>query len=265
MLANFHTHSVFCDGENTPEEIVRYAIDRKFDAIGFSGHGYTEFDLSYCMKDTEGYIESVNMLKDKYKAKIKIYLGVEEDSLSQVDRGLFDYIIGSSHYLQVCGKYYPIDISYDSLQNCIEAFGGDKIKLAEAYYSDFCRYIMLRKPDIVGHFDLITKFDELSPIFLYDDRYLKVADKYIEEALKEDIIFEVNTGAISRGLRTTPYPHERLLFSIYKHGGKIILSSDSHSVNTLDFYFEETKKMLRDIGFKYVYSFCDNAFVKYGI
>ena len=25
MLANYHTHTTFCDGKNTPEEIVRYA------------------------------------------------------------------------------------------------------------------------------------------------------------------------------------------------------------------------------------------------
>ena len=28
MLANFHTHSVFCDGKNTPEEIVKAAIQK---------------------------------------------------------------------------------------------------------------------------------------------------------------------------------------------------------------------------------------------
>lgn len=53
MLANFHTHSTFCDGKNTPEEIVLAALEKGFVSIGFSSHGYTPYDLRYCMKDTE--------------------------------------------------------------------------------------------------------------------------------------------------------------------------------------------------------------------
>ena len=63
MLANYHTHTSFCDGKNTPEEIVLYAIEKGFTSIGFSGHGYTPFDLRYCMKDTEGYIKEISRLK----------------------------------------------------------------------------------------------------------------------------------------------------------------------------------------------------------
>ena len=66
MLANYHTHTSFCDGKNTPEQIVLYAIEKGFTSIGFSGHGYTPFDLRYCMKDTAGYIEEISRLKDKY-------------------------------------------------------------------------------------------------------------------------------------------------------------------------------------------------------
>ena len=70
MLSNFHTHSVFCDGDNTLEEIVRASVEKGFSAIGFSGHGYTDYDLRYCMKNTDGYISEIKNLKEKYKDKI---------------------------------------------------------------------------------------------------------------------------------------------------------------------------------------------------
>ena len=54
MLSNLHTHSTFCDGVNTPEEIVKSAVERGFSSVGFSGHGYTDFDLCYCMKNPAG-------------------------------------------------------------------------------------------------------------------------------------------------------------------------------------------------------------------
>ena len=172
MIANFHTHTTFCDGKNTPEEIVLSAIDKGFSAIGFSGHGYTGFDLRYCMKNTDDYITEIIHLKKKYKKDISVYLGIEEDCFSLVDRNKFDYIIGSSHYFLINNQYYPIDSSYEHFQKCLKAFDYDVISLSENYYSEFCDYINNRKPDIIGHFDLITKFKELSDTFYFDNIFV---------------------------------------------------------------------------------------------
>lgn len=263
MISNLHTHSTYCDGENTPEEIVKSAIEKGFSSIGFSGHGYTDFDLRYCMNNTDSYIAEIKALKEKYNDEIQVYLGIEEDAFCYVNRGDFDYIIGSSHYFNIDGKYYPIDSDYDYFKECLKAYSGDIYTLANDYYSRFCDYINKRKPDIIGHFDLITKFDELDKsLFLEDEKYNKIAERYILEALKADSIFEVNTGAISRGYRTTPYPNENLLYIIKKEGGKLILSSDSHSTDTLDYGFCNAKKLLNDIGFEFVYTLYNNEFVK---
>ena len=41
---NYHTHTDFCDGQNTPEEMAEAAAKKGFPALGFSGHSYTDFD-----------------------------------------------------------------------------------------------------------------------------------------------------------------------------------------------------------------------------
>jgi len=262
MLTNYHTHTSFCDGSNTPEEIVLYAIDKGFLSIGFSGHAYTPYDLRYCMKNTEEYIDEIVRLKKKYGNQIQIYCGVEEDAFSFVKRSDFDYIIGSSHYFLVDGIYYPIDSDYEGFKKCLGVFDYDTTKLAKTYYETFVNYISKRKPDIVGHFDLITKFDEIDACrFLQNSEYMRLAEKYIKMAAEHDVIFEVNTGAIARGIRKTPYPQENLLYILKEKGCKVILSSDSHSVETLNFYFEETETLLRDIGFECVYEI-DNGILK---
>lgn len=262
MLANFHTHTTFCDGKNTPEEIILYAIDNGFDAIGFSGHGYTPFDFTYCMKDTEGYVANVTMLKEKYKGKIKIYLGIEEEKMHRINREAFDYMIGSSHYFCGNGKYYSIDNSYETFKECLEYFNNDELLLADTYYRTFCEYVEERKPDIVGHIDLITKYDETAePIFLNNDKYYKIAEKYISK-IADKFVFEINSGAISRGVRTTPYPDEKLLYVLKKNNGNMIISSDAHSMEALDFQFKEMKHILQDVGFNYVYVLTDEGFKK---
>ena len=266
MIANFHTHTTFCDGKNTPEEIVLTAIEKGFYAIGFSGHGYTDFDLRYCMKDWNGYIKEIMRLKEKYKKDIQIYLGAEEDAFRFVDRSELDYIIGSSHYMLIDGQYYPMDSTYEYFMKCLELYNYDAMRLSEDYYRTFCEYINVRKPNIIGHFDYVTKYAEKdTSLLLPKEKYNKIAEKYITEAAKSGSIFEVNTGAIARGLRTTPYPNENLLYVLKKLDAQLILSSDSHKAETLDFGFEEAKKYLKEIGFTHLMTLQDGSFVKYSI
>lgn len=265
-MYSFHIHSTFCDGKNTPEEIVLAALERGFSSIGFSGHGYTGFDVRYCMQDTAGYVSEIRRLKEKYKSKIQVYLGIEEDMFAQADRSQFDYIIGSSHYFYKDNQYFPIDSDYGYFQQCLELFQYDTEALAENYFRAFCNYISTRKPDIIGHFDLITKFEEAHPsLFLQNPQYNKIAEMYIKNAAENNCIFEINTGAMSRGLRTTPYPSENLLRVLKGMDVRIILSSDSHDVETLDFGFDEAKRYLRDIGFCYAWALVDSEFKKYSL
>ena len=67
ILADFHTHTTYCDGKNTPEEMVRAAIAKGMTKIGFSGHSHTAFDESYCMstEGTEAYRQEIAALKEK--------------------------------------------------------------------------------------------------------------------------------------------------------------------------------------------------------
>lgn len=266
MITNFHTHTTFCDGKSTAEEVVRSAIAKGFTALGFSGHGMTGFDSGYCIKDVDAYRAEILRLKRIYGDQIQIYLGAEEDCLEPVDRSQYEYIIGSSHYVQVGDKIWSVDSKRETFQQLLGVFGGDPAKLAEAYYSRFCAYIRERKPDIIGHFDLITKFSEVdAPNLLEDTAYLAVAEKYIAEAAKSGCIFEVNTGAIARGLRTTPYPCAQLLHTLKKLDAKLILSSDSHHADTLDCAFTETKALLREIGYRKLMTLNQGEIVEYDL
>ncbi|MBR5869016.1 MAG: histidinol-phosphatase [Clostridia bacterium] len=266
MLSNFHTHTVFCDGSSTAEEVVLSAIRKGFDTLGFSGHGHTPFDSSYCMQDTAGYLRTVRDLARQYKDKLQIFAGVEEDAEYDLNRSDYDYLLGSSHYLRKNGVRYPIDSNPECFQTCLEVFDNDVLALAENYYSFFVDYILRRKPDIIGHFDLITKFDEMAdPIFLQNPDYNRLAVAAIEKAAGSGCVFEVNTGAISRGYRTTPYPSQPLLSALLKVDARVVLCSDSHHADTIDFAFDDAKSLLREVGFRKVWTFDGEGFVPYEI
>ena len=110
MLSSYHTHSTFSDGKSTLEEMVQAAIAQGCQEIGFSDHAPMIFDCEWSIKaeKLERYKKEVTALKEKYKDKIKIYLGIEQDYFSVPAEG-YDYIIGSVHYVLKDGEYLPND------------------------------------------------------------------------------------------------------------------------------------------------------------
>ena len=96
------------------------------------------------------------------------------------------------------------------------------------------------KCDIIGHFDLVTKFIEQEPAFdVHHPRYIRAWQQAADTLLKTGKPFEINTGAMSRGYRTEPYPSREIRDYLRARGGKLILSSDSHRKETIAYRFED--------------------------
>lgn len=244
---DLHCHTVLCDGKNTAEEMVLAAIERGLTTIGISEHGYTAFDHSYCLSlgKTEEYKAEMRRLKEKYSKKIEVLMGIELDALSDLDTSDYDYVIGSAHYVKCGEKYLPVDLSASKFEQiCREYFDSDYYAFAEEYYRTVAS-LASRQIDVVGHIDLITKFNEGNRLFdMEAPRYLKAARSAIDTLLPLNLPFEINTGAISRGYRTEPYPAKSLRDYIKQKGGTLILSSDAHAKENLCYKFEEFESLI---------------------
>lgn len=241
--SNFHTHTSFCDGNDTPEELIKKALEKGCKKIGFSGHSYTAFDESYCMsrEGTELYKKEIRALKEKYSGQIEILLGVEQDYFSKEDTSEYDYVIGSVHYVKKDGLFFPIDLDKESFVKTVnEHYGGDFYALSEDYYALLSEIYEKTKCDIIGHFDLVTKYNEKNNLFdTRNERYINAAYKAIDALCGTGALIEINTGAIARGLREEPYPEELLREYMNKKGFKFIKSSDCHNKEKLLFGFEK--------------------------
>ena len=166
--SSYHTHTAFCDGKDSPEALVLEAIRLGCPEIGFSGHAHTAFDESWCMSvdGTKEYISCINALKAKYAGQIKVLLGVEQDYFSDAPTEGYDYVIGSVHYVKKDGVYLPVDESREiQLQIVKEHYAGDFYAFCEDYFALVGDVYNKTKCDIVGHFDLIEKFNEAGDLF----------------------------------------------------------------------------------------------------
>lgn len=266
---NFHTHTTFCDGKNTAEEMVLAAVEKGFTALGFSGHSYTYFDESYCMSKggVKAYQKEVQRLKEAYAGKIALYCGVEQDFYSEEPVSDFEYAIGSVHYIKKDGQFLPVDETAEIMEKDIqEKFGGDPYAYAKVYFETVAEVLKKTKADIIGHFDLLTKFNEGNAFFdTKNSRYCTYGISAMEALIAYDRPFEINTGAIYRGLRSRAYPSVAFLKEIKKRNGKILLSSDSHDCNSLGYRFEEMAQMALEIGFPSTLIWTPQGFEEVGL
>ena len=109
---DLHTHTTFCDGHNTPEEMVLAAIDKGITTLGLLAHSYVNFDRDYSIRPerTEEFRKEVGRLKEKYRGKIELLFGIEADYYATEIYGGTDYVIGSVHYLSFDDGYLSLEI-----------------------------------------------------------------------------------------------------------------------------------------------------------
>ena len=251
MKTNFHTHTTWCDGKDEPEAVILSAIDGGFDAIGFSSHSSYPDDSACTVPAAKlaGYFADIRALAAKHGDRIRVRCGVEADYIpgsTDPDRARYaafapDYIIGSIHYvIAPDGARVPVDHSPPLLKDGVAAhFGGDAEAYVRAYFAQEREMVARFDFDVVGHPDLVRKFNAKHPYF--DEQ----AEWYREElALTADAIaasrklVEVNTGAISRGWLDDASPSAPFRAMLRERGVRFILSSDSHAADTLDCAFD---------------------------
>lgn len=261
---NLHTHSIFCDGKDTPNEVVKKAIEQGFDSIGFSGHApmfYSDYNYKYTLEE---YCAEIYKLKEEYKGKLDIYCGLEFDAYCGVDLAPYEYTLGALHYLKVDGRYIAFDRSADFVLNMIDReFGGKGIEFAKEYYRELADLRKFGKFDIVAHFDLVTKNSEIANLFDTDSKEYRNSALETLTALREDFdIFEINTGAISRGYRTSPYPQKFILEEMKRLNCKIVITSDCHNADYLTCSFDMAKELAKSCGFKEQVALIDGKFTE---
>ena len=260
-------HSTWDDGKCSVEEMIAASRNAGLTSVGLSVHSPMPFENCWeCPKERLGdYMAEVRKMQQKYAGEISVYLGIEWDVTAQdLDLSAFDYVIGSVHEIPVPGGgTRSADANPETTAAYIsECFGGDADAAAEAYFAELSKVANKPEVDIVGHFDLLTKFDETHHFFDENSpRYQAAARAAMRELVGAGKIFEVNTGAISRGYRTTPYPSTQWLKLLCEMGGKVTVSADAHHTSGVTCAFDLAEKMVRDAGFSEIWVLNGKEFV----
>ena len=263
ILSNAHTHTTWCDGSAGAGEVVEAARKLGFVSLGFSGHAAQGFDDLYSMMGgrQEKYLSELRELQleaAKAARLPRLWIGLELDAMSDAAYrrdayARFDYVIGSAHYLSrdFAGACVAADGDPSLLARYVkEAFDGDGLATARAYFNIEVDALLRDRPHIIGHFDLIRKYGKQLALFDESDRaYRKLALDALERAYPCGGVLEINTGGMARGDLDTPYPTEELLGAWREMGGRVTVTSDCHDAKRLEYAFDDAVRLAGRAGF----------------
>ncbi len=265
MKSDYHIHTSYSDDSTFEmEEVVKLAIKIHLDEICFTDHVdygvkrdwddpkgiLYKNDTVFMNVDYPSYMAQIAYLKEKYKDQIIIKAGMEfgmqVHTIPQYRRLFhaypFDFIILSCHQVDDLEFW-----TYEFQQ------GKSQIDYNKRYYQEIKNVISLYKDySVLGHLDLIVRYDESPLPFDFIKEDIKDILKII---IKDGKGLEVNTSSYRYHLNSTQPSIE--ILKLYKEmGGQIItIGSDSHEQSHLGAYIEETKALLKELGFTHFYTF----------
>jgi histidinol-phosphatase (PHP family) len=176
-----------------------------------------------------------------------------------VPANLLDYYILSIHSLGTGKDMRAIDYTDKEFAYLVKLAGGDIKNIIKRYYTLLANETLKNKPDIIGHIDLIKKNNVNSKYFNEKENwYLDIVDNCLKEIKKTGSIMEINTGGVARYGPHCLYPCDEILVMARDYNIPLMLNSDAHNKDNLDFYYEETIRKAKKLGIdKLSYITCD--------
>ena len=273
--ADFHMHTVFCDGNNTPAEMAEAAYRKGFSTIGFSAHSAWPVTTGCEMHPDrfQEYRAEICRLEKLYEGRMNIFLGLEIDYIPPVSCPQLpfystfelDYSIGSVHYIHNPDApergIFAVDYTVEHIAAGIrDVFGGDAKKAVQTYFATEREMIARGGFDIIGHIDLIRKRNSVLSLFSEDDDwYKKELEATADVAAKSGKLVEMNTGGMSRGAIDSPYPSQYMLEILHDHNVPIAINSDAHSTEHIGYAFDISVEAAVKAGYKESFVFTETG------
>ena len=224
------------------EDVVRSAIRAGFSIYGLSEHAprYRAEDLFPDEADLgvedlartfESYVSTALALRDRYADRIELLVGFESEVLPvqgwaeqmcelRRRHPEFDYVVGSVHHVGGAS----IDMTPELTAKVAEEVGG-RDALERLYFELVAEMVERLRPEIVGHFDLIRKFEGFGTSF--GPGTWKHIERGLEVMRAVGAILDVNAAPVRRRMGPV-YPLPPLLERACEMGIPVTLGDDSH-------------------------------------
>ncbi len=245
-LSDFHVHTAYCGhAQGEIRQYIEKAIERGIRELGFADHlgryylsrSQKKKNWNWGMRDEniEKYFEEVSALREIYKERIDIYIGLEVDYIegaeSRAEEILtslpFDYALASIHCLPKFGwKHLAQYASLDRGAIYTEYFKAAKAALSCGLFQS------------LAHIDFIWRYIPFPDDF---DLVLAGIDETVKVAQQSTTALEINSNGFFWSKENKPFhdPFEFFLELVASRGLTVTLGSDAHEPDNVALGFDQ--------------------------
>lgn len=236
---NFHSHTQFCDGHASMEDMAAAAAGAGMLHYGFSPHSPIPIPSPCNMSrdKVDEYLAEARRLRSLYEGRMNVYTSMEIDYLGPewgpahpyFDTLPLDYRIGSVHFIPAQdGTLVDVDGRFESFKRKMaEHFHNDIRYVVETFYRQTREMIRAGRFDVIGHFDKIGhNASHYCEGIEETGWYRELVEEVIGMIVDAGLTVEINTKAWADHRRVFPAP--RYLLRLLREGVTIIVNSDAH-------------------------------------
>ncbi len=242
---NLHSHTEYCDGRNTMEEMAHGALESGMEYYGFTPHSPISV-ASKCNMDAakvDEYIMRSREIASRYAPQCAFLTGMEIDYLGSewgphldyFQRMDLDYRIGSVHFVPTRDRVaIDCDGSFERFApNLDRMFMGDIRYVVEKYFEQVITMTERGGFDILGHLDKMAgNASQAAPGIEDEPWYEGLIDHALSAASSAGVIVEINTKALATKGRF--FPATRWWRKVIATGLPMAVNSDAHYVDKIN-------------------------------
>jgi len=252
-MLDLHTHHHRCGhASGTIEQFIQAAIECGLRVIGISDHApyfaseqdHLHPDTAMAKSEFPRYVEEVLLLKERYKDRIEVLLGIESDYFPEHEalykdvyaKFPMDYVIGSVHHSG------GAPIFRDSRWN--GQTEADIFREKETFLRNVQASARSGLFDVLGHIDALKRNQPL-----YGSLTTAETERTMRVIADCDVAIELNSsGAFQRCEEW--YPSVEMLELAVHYRVPITFGSDAHQPAQVARDYERVAKFLRELGFR---------------
>jgi histidinol-phosphatase (PHP family) len=249
------------------EDVVKSAIRAGFSIYGLSEHApryrvedlfpdEVDLDVDDLARIFESYVDTALALRDRHADRIELLVGFETEVLPPQGwpeqmlelrrrHREFDYMVGSVHHVGGAS----IDMTPELAAKVAEEVGG-RDALERLYFEGVAEMVERLRPEIVGHFDLIRKFDGAEASF--GPGTWKHIERALEVIQAVGAIVDVNAAPVRRKMGPV-YPLPPVLERACEMGIPVTLGDDSHGPAQVGVGLDACLRAIQQAGYRRVH------------
>lgn len=254
LFSDTHMHSTHSDGSVSIREMAGSALEKGLHTITITDHAPLPYETRYALprERTAAYRRDAEAVKKEYSGRLTVMAGLEMEYIPHLKDWIrelvdmdWDLTIASVHTLFVGNDASLVNGNEAEFNRCLNTlFKGDIRAFCRAYYRTLQAAVDTGWFDIVGHLDVLKKFNTGNRFF--DEQagwYQGLVADTLSAIRRKGMKMEINMGGMTHPI-AMPYPSPWIVTAAAEMGIPLVMGSDAHAPDAVAQCFDRVPELM---------------------